>query len=164
MRFGIIFVLFLVLASTFAVNAAEETVFAEIFDNYEAIRQELIADSTKGVASHAEAIATAARSLADDFSAEAAGVDRGDAASVEGLLPEIQAKAEQLAAAEGIAEVRQGFAALTQPLTRWDKVVQGPRPIVVYCPMEKKAWLQPDEAIGNPYAPNMLRCGEVVQR
>jgi hypothetical protein len=30
--------------------------------------------------------------------------------------------------------------------------------------MEKKAWLQPDEAIGNPYDPTMLRCGEVVQR
>jgi len=29
---------------------------------------------------------------------------------------------------------------------------------------ERKSWLQPDEPIGNPYAPSMLRCGEVVAR
>lgn len=28
----------------------------------------------------------------------------------------------------------------------------------------RRAGLRPDEAIGNPYAPSMLRCGEVVQR
>jgi hypothetical protein len=30
--------------------------------------------------------------------------------------------------------------------------------------METKARLQPDGEIGNPYAPYMVRCGEVVQR
>ena len=43
-------------------------------------------------------------------------------------------------------------------------LIEGDRPVVAYCPMEKKAWLQPYEPIGNPYAPYMLRCGEVVQR
>ena len=47
---------------------------------------------------------------------------------------------------------------------RTDDPAPRDRPVVVYCPMEKKAWLQPDEAIGNPYVPSMLRCGEVVQR
>ncbi len=31
----------------------------------------------------------------------------------------------------------------------------------VYCPMEKKSWLQPFEQVANPYAPYMLRCGSV---
>ena len=69
-----------------------------------------------------------------------------------------------LAAAKDLDDARNALASLTKPLSRWQKLVNGPRPVVVYCPMEKKAWLQPDGPIGNPYAPSMLRCGEVVQR
>jgi hypothetical protein len=56
------------------------------------------------------------------------------------------------------------MAELTKPLVRWHALLEGSRPVVAYCPMVKKAWLQPDGAIGNPYAPSMLGCGEVVQR
>jgi hypothetical protein len=154
----------LVAVLTTAMDAAENTVFTKTYGHYEAIRQALIKNSTDDIAAQAEAIAVAASSLADAFSVEAAGVGAGDTAAVMALLPEVKARAEKLAAANGLADTRQAFAALTQPLVRWQKLVEGPRPVVVYCPMEKKAWLQPDEAIGNPYAPSMLRCGEVVQR
>jgi len=80
------------------------------------------------------------------------------------LLPEISEKATRVASASDLASVRGELAELTKPLVRWHELVEGSRPVVAYCPMEKKAWLQPDEAIGNPYAPYMLRCGEVVQR
>ncbi len=46
-----------------AIDAAENTAFATIFNHYEAIRQELIEDSTEGIAEHAEAIAKTARAL-----------------------------------------------------------------------------------------------------
>jgi hypothetical protein len=164
MRLGIKFAILLVAAFTIATDAAENTVFDEISGHYEAIRQALIKNTTDDIAAQAEAIAVAATSLADAFSVEAAGVGAGDTAAVKALLPEVYARAEKLAAADGLADTRQEFAALTQPLARWQKLVKGPRPIVAYCPMEKKAWLQPDEAIGNPYAPSMLRCGEVVQK
>ncbi len=164
MRIGIIFALVLVAVLPIAVDAAEQNVFDAVFGDYEAIRQALIEDSTDGIAPHAEAIAAAVAALAEDFSAAAAGVSQDNSATVNALLPEIRAKAEKLSAADGLADTRQDFAALTQPLVRWQKLVEGPRPVVAYCPMEKKAWLQPDEAIGNPYAPSMLRCGEVVQR
>ena len=146
------------------VAAASERAFSVVFDHYEAIREALIENSTDAVSTHAKAIADEVSKLAAGFDAESAEVDPSDADAVQALLPEVRDKAEKLASAVGLAETREAFSGLTQPLVRWHKLVQGPRPVVVYCPMEKKAWLQPDEAIGNPYAPSMLRCGEVVQR
>lgn len=165
MRPGIISVtvLALVLAAG-AAAAAGDTAFTVVFDHYEAIREALIGSSTAATADEARAIADEAASLAAGFSAERAGVAPGDAATVQELLPEVRERALKLAAAEDLDATRQAFADLTKPLSRWQKLVEGPRPVVVYCPMEKKAWLQPDGPIGNPYAPSMLRCGEVVQR
>lgn len=164
MRVGTRFAVLLVTASAIATNAAGQTVFTGVVNEYEAIRQALIENSTDGIAGHAEAIATDAADLDAEFTTARAGVKPGDAATVEELLPEVFTRAEALAEAKGLEATRDAFAALTRPLTRWQKLVAGPRPVVAYCPMEKKAWLQPDEAIGNPYAPSMLRCGEVVQR
>jgi hypothetical protein len=144
--------------------AAADHAFATITREYEQIRQTLIEDSTEGVHERALAIRFTASRLSRDFSADAAGVAEKDAAAVRALLPEITERAARLAAAEGLAAVRTELAELTKPLVRYQALVQGPRPIVVYCPMVKQSWLQPDEAIGKPYDPSMLRCGEVVAR
>ena len=144
--------------------AAGDDAFAGIASEYEQIRQALIEDSTEGVRERALAIQFTASRLSRAFSADAAGVAERDAAAVRALLPEITERAGRLAAAEGLAAVRTELAELTKPLVRYQALVQGPRPIVVYCPMVKQSWLQPDEAIGNPYDPSMLRCGEVVGR
>jgi hypothetical protein len=145
-------------------GAEEKNAFIAISGHYEAIRQVLMNDSTKEVSTHAQAIATIARDLRANFSAGSAGVADSDAQATIVLLPEISSKADELAAAGDIKTVRSALAELTKPLVRYHALVVGPRPVVAYCPMEKKAWLQPDEAIGNPYAPYMLRCGEVVQK
>ncbi|HSL18627.1 MAG TPA: hypothetical protein VLB51_12045 [Methylomirabilota bacterium] len=158
-----IFVVLVASLATAAV-ASEATVFDRIADDFEAIRQALLDDSTEGTAEHARSIAAAAADLEADFNAAAAGVALDDADAVSALLDEVETRARSLADADGLAEARQALASLTQPLVRWHRLVQGPKPVVAYCPMEKKAWLQPDEAIGNPYDPTMLRCGEVVQR
>ena len=105
-----------------------------------------------------------AASLTADFSPSAAAVSSDDAAAVRALLPEISNLAMKVAAAADLDTVRNEVAEMTKPLVRWHELIEGPRPVVAYCPMVKKAWIQPDEAIGNPYAPYMLRCGEVVQR
>lgn len=164
MRPGITYAVLLVAAFAIATDAAEETVFADIFSQYEAIRQVLIEDSTEGVAAHAAAIAAAADGLEQSFSAASAGVGPEDAAAIEAVLPEVVEGAKAVSAATDLDGTRDALAELTKPLVRWQELIDGPRPVVAYCPMVKKAWLQPDEAIGNPYAPNMLRCGEVVQR
>ena len=144
--------------------AAADSAFARMFADYESIRQTLIRDSTAGVADHARSIRSTALQLGEHFDADVAGVADRDAAAARELLPEIADRADRLAGAEGLAAVRTELAELTKPMVRYHALVQGARPVVAYCPMERKAWLQPDEPIGNPYDPSMLRCGEVVMR
>jgi len=164
MRHAILTVLFIATTLVSAISAAEETAFVSIVSDYEAIRQVLIDDSTEGIADHARSIATTAASLAADFSPSAAAVSANNADAVRALLPEINDLASRVTAASDLDTIRNEVAEMTKPLVRWHELIEGPRPVVAYCPMVKKAWLQPDEAIGNPYAPYMLGCGEVVQR
>ncbi len=164
MRHAILSVLLVASSMVSGISAAEETAFVSIVSDYEAIRQVLIDNSTKGIADRARSIASTARSLAADFSLSAAAVSSDDGDAVRALLPKIADLALRVAAASDLETVRIEVAELTKPLVRWHELIEGPRPVVAYCPMIKKAWLQPDEAIGNPYAPHMLRCGEVVQR
>jgi hypothetical protein len=152
------------LALLATVAAAEDNAFRDISRHYEAIRQALMNDSTDGVAEHAAAIQSATQKLNAEFTPEAAGIQADDSTAARELLPEIIDRSGRLAAAQDLTSVRTELAELTKPLTRYHALVQGDRPVVVYCPMEKKAWLQPDGPIGNPYAPSMLRCGEVVAR
>jgi hypothetical protein len=143
---------------------AADTAFNAMFRDYEAIRHALMKDTTAGVREHAQAIQLIASRLSLDFSAASAGVAESDGPAVRELLPEVIERSGALAATDGLPAVRTALAELTKVLVRYHRLVQGDRPVVAYCPMEKKSWLQPDEAIGNPYAPSMLRCGEVVQR
>jgi Cu(I)/Ag(I) efflux system membrane fusion protein len=164
MKQGIVMLMMLGIALVSGTVSAQESAFSEIFDHYEAIRQVLIEDSTDGVTGHATAIADAAAALARDLDAEAAQVGADHADAVRGWLGEIETRARAVARAGGLEPAREALAELTKPLVRWHELVDGSKPVVAYCPMVEKAWLQPDEPIGNPYAPFMLRCGEVVQR
>lgn len=164
MRHGIRCALLLTTALVPAIDAAEISAFTTITGHYEAIRQLLIEDSSDGVAKHAEVIAKTARVLENNYSDTAAGVKTGSGDAVKSLLPEIEKRASEVARSGDLETIRNEMAELTQPLVRWHELVEGSRPVVAYCSMVKKAWIQPDEAIGNPYAPYMLRCGEVVQR
>ena len=164
MRHAILIALLSIVASVSVTPAAEAAAFSVIFEHYEAIRQALIEDSTDGVADHATAIAATAGDLERDFDVAAAQIDADDADAVRGWLSDIEARAGAVARAGDLEATREAVAELTKPLVRWHELVVGGKPVVAYCPMVKKAWLQPDEPIGNPYAPSMLRCGEVVQR
>jgi hypothetical protein len=150
--------------SVAAAGDGSTTEFAGISGHYEAIRQALMKDGTAAVSDHARSIRDLVSALRHDFTPTAAGVPSADSDRVRQLLPEVEQRAADLAAASGLDDVRAAFAELTKPLVRWQSMVAGNRPVVVYCPMEKRSWLQPDEPIGNPYAPSMLRCGEVVAR
>lgn len=147
-----------------AAHGSEPTTFGRIAQHYEAIRQSLMKSTTDGVAEHAEAIRDAAQALEKSFSAERAGVPADAAEDVRTVLPDVVRRAGNVAAAGGVDDARSAFADLTKPLVRWQSHVSGTRPMVVYCPMAKKSWLQPDEPVGNPYEPSMPRCGEIVSR
>ena len=119
-----------------------------------------------GVNEHGEAIAAELRDLKADFSAERAGASGEAAEVVREKLDEMIAAADAIASAKSLEPARDGIYDLTKPLVRWCQgVAEGDRPVVAYCPMYKRSWIQPrgDHEIGNPYG-GMPRCGEIVSK
>ena len=145
--------------------AEENSAFTTISENYEAIRIALLHDHKKGVAEHARAIEATARQLNGSFSSTQAGVINDKSADCQALLPEIAAAAAMVASAADLTATREAFSDLTKPMVRYREMVPEEKPVVVYCPMAKKAWLQPDGEIGNPYyGQSMARCGKIVAK
>ena len=145
-----LFALAAVLAAVPAARAADDTPFPAMAEHYEAIWKALAGDGTDGVADHAAAIAELAET----------GDHPADAAEA---VAEIGEHAERLAEAGDLDAAREAFGELTKPLVRYRKAVGAERLEVAYCPMKKKAWLQPDGDIENPYyGSEMLACGDFV--
>lgn len=146
-------------------SAAAADDLSVVLGHYEAVRQALLDDRTTGVAGHATAIEKAARDLSASLTAERAGVPAAKTADTRALLPQVAAAAARLAAAKDLDAARAAFGDLSKPLVRWREMASGPRPVVVYCSMVKKAWLQPQGEVGNPYyGQEMARCGEIVSK
>ena len=117
----------------------------KVYSTYETARQALAKGALPEIQSSAKALATAARSEKEDA---------------------IAAKADVLANATDLAASRKAFAALSDSVIAFRaKTNADAAPMVVYCAMEKKSWLQPKREISNPYvAPSMRKCGEVKAR
>jgi hypothetical protein len=154
-------------AALFAVPAVAggSSAFDTIEGHYEAIRLALLKDGTDGVAAHAKAIIAEVAALEEEFDTNAAGVAGERAGECQSLLPSIGKAAGNLAGASDLAAARAAFGELSKPMVRYRETVSGQRPIVVYCPMAKKSWLQPQGTIGNPYlGQKMPTCGEIVSQ
>jgi hypothetical protein len=140
--------------------------FQSTLTHYETVRVALVADRWDAPANAAakklEAELTA---LAAAPTAEAAAVPSGKLADVKGLLPEIRAAAGKLVAATDLRTARDAFYEVSKPLVRWQAATGRQAPVVAYCSMAKRSWLQPSpQPIGNPYyGKQMERCGEIMQ-
>jgi hypothetical protein len=145
--------LILVLAASSPALADESAAYKEIAGHYEAVRQALLHDTTEGIARHAKSISEiAAASAPEDSSSEALE-----------LFELIRDSAAKLKSSGTMAEAREAFGELSKPMVRLRQMVSNPESIVVYCSMAKKAWLQPEGEIGNPYyGQSMARCGKIV--
>jgi hypothetical protein len=153
------------LLSPSAASADERSTFDLMAEHYEAIRVALLHDHTDGVGEHARAIVTAARLLSVKFDPAYAGVEENSTADCLALLPEIAKTATEVGSARDIGSVRAAFGELTKPMVRYREMASGDRPVVVFCSMEKKAWLQPEGEIGNPYlGQSMAKCGDIVSQ
>jgi len=136
--------------------------FDSVMEHYEPIRLALLGDSMDGVNANGKAIAAELRALEADFSSDRAGTSTETAAVVQAKLDEMIAAADAITSANSLEAARDGFYALTKPMVRWrEGMSQNDRPVVAYCPMHKRSWLQPGEEIGNPYG-GMPGCGSIV--
>lgn len=153
----------LVASASFAGEGGEPTAFDQVVEHYEAVRLALTNDTTDGIAQSVKEIATILERLAADWSPAAAAVRAEMAEDVRGSLSELTKAAAALSAATSLDEARDAFYELSKPLVRWRKAAGGDKPVVAYCSMAKRSWLQPEGELGNPYyGQSMLRCGEVV--
>jgi hypothetical protein len=133
----------IILASLFlaAPLFANET---KIYSSYEKVRQALLRNAVADVQKAATGLASVARS--------------------EKREP-IAVQAETLAEATDVASARKVFAALSGEVIKFRAAGCCERPVVAYCAMEKKSWLQPGGApISNPYVDGSMRtCGQIVK-
>jgi HPt (histidine-containing phosphotransfer) domain-containing protein len=112
-----------------------------VFDSYESARQALLKESIAGIQNAAKQVGTAAKGA-------------GQTA--------IAARATELQQAADVTKARAAFAALSDEVIKYRSTVSGDKPVVAYCSMAKKSWLQPKGAISNPYyGANMRACGEI---
>jgi len=154
----------LLLVLPLSVSAAQNT-FAEIYEHYDAMLKDLIADKVPDTKTHGAAIQEAAAKLHEEWSAEAAGVKAEAGDEVQALLPEVEKAAAALREATELDAAREAFYELSKPLVRYLEATEAGegRPVVAYCPMVRKSWLQEKGDITNPYyGTSMLACGSVV--
>ena len=152
----------LVASASFSADA-EPTAFDQVAEHYEAVRLALTNDTTEDISKQGKEIEAILKQLSTEWSPEAAGVRADMAEDVQGLLPKLSEAAAALAGATSLDAARDAFYELSKPLVRWRKAANGDKPVVAYCSMAKRSWLQPDGKLGNPYyGQSMLRCGEVV--
>lgn len=145
------------------VRAGEPNVYRDVSRHYETIRLALLADSLEGVAEHALSLRESVETLADGFDVLKAGVAEDKAEACKKLLTEIAAAAQKVAKGSALGEVRASFFELSKPIGRYRKLTDDLDTQVLFCPMAKKAWIQPRSEIGNPYlGSEMPTCGEVV--
>lgn len=123
----------------FAVAAAAGQ--TTLFEKYETVRQALLNGSLGKVQRTANNLGDAARAGKQNVIAE---------------------RASALAAAANLKDARDSFAMLSEEVIRFRDTRSGSRPVVAYCSMVKKSWLQPKGALTNPYMDESMRsCGEV---
>ena len=138
--------------------------WADVLNDYEAIRAALATNTTSGIASHATAIAETAGGLAEDFDAQDAGIAEDRAASVQAALPQVKASAETLAQAADVKSARAAFADLTTAVRPWREAADRAGLALAYCPMVKQHWLQRGvQPISNPFDHTMPKCGVFVK-
>lgn len=130
----------LVFLGTLFVAVSAAAARQPLFARYEAVRQALLQQSIPAVQKSARNLADVARAAK-----QAA----------------IAARAGALSHTTNIKDARNAFAALSDEMIKFRSAQSGDRPVVAYCTMKEKSWLQPKGAISNPYLdPSMQSCGE----
>ena len=109
-----------------------------LFGKYEAVRQALLQQKLADV-----------QTAATELAAEATKAKNA----------EITDTAESVAAAKDLKAARNAFAALSTEMIKVRNAAKGERPMIGFCPMVNKSWLQAKGEIGNPYDPAMAQCG-----
>jgi len=144
-----------------AVAAGEAGRFQRLFNHYNAIRLALAADTTLEVPYHAERLGVLAGVLAREARRSGREKDRAIAEQ----LRAVSDAARKVALSADLKTTRVEFAKLSRALLAYRGAADVEDPVVVFCPLHNKIWLQRSEArVGNPYmGAQRTRCGQVLE-
>ena len=146
-----------------AAETEESNTYLDVSKHYEAMRLALVEDSLAGVREHAAGIEESVELRLGDLQADLAGVAPDQLEECRALLPEIAAAAGKVASGADLDAVRAAFFELSKPLGRYRKLAGDLESRVMFCPMAKKAWIQPGDEVGNPYlGAEMPTCGQII--
>jgi hypothetical protein len=109
-----------------------------LFSKYETVRQGLLKEKMADVQSSAKVLA-----------AEAAKANNATVAKA----------AEAVSNAKDLKAARTAFGTLSDEMIKVRNAAKGDRPMIGFCPMVNKSWLQEKGKIGNPYDKAMAECG-----
>ena len=123
---------------------AQKSAPDRVFMSYEEARQAFLKESLSGVQRAARHIGLAAESA--------------DQRAIAGHAVTLEKAAD-------LKTAREAFASLSEAVIKYRQSRCCERPVVAYCSMEKKSWLQPTGMpISNPYLDvSMRKCGEFVK-
>ena len=139
-------------ASTFA-----EGPYEELLEPYHQLRSALVEDDLATAGELAGRIEERALAALDRTQTGAEAPEWSE------LVEEIAGAAAVLGSADDLTVAREAFFSLSKPLSRYRKLVGDEGTVVAYCSMSKKAWLQDDGEIENPYQGQaMPTCGEKI--
>lgn len=126
------------LAAAFALAALPLFANTTLFSKYEAVRQGLLNEKIADVQSSAKVLA-----------AEATKVNNAPVAKA----------AAAVSTAKDLKAAKAAFGTLSDELIKVRNASKGDRPMIGFCPMVNKSWLQAKGKIGNPYDKAMAECG-----
>ncbi|HHQ48881.1 MAG TPA: DUF3347 domain-containing protein [Acidobacteria bacterium] len=141
--------------------AEEPSRFQRLFNHYNSIRAALAADTIAEIPYHAEQLGVLARTLAGEVQRSK---DK-DSATIAKELLAISNAARQVGYSTDLKAARTAFAELSRALVAYRGVANVKDPIVVFCPLHNRIWLQRSgEKIGNPYlGKDGATCGETLK-
>ena len=109
-----------------------------LFTKYETVRQGLLKQNLADVQSSARALAADAKKAKNE---------------------KIATMATSVSKAADLKAARNSFAVLSDEMIKLRNEAKGDRPMIGFCPMVNKSWLQAKGEVGNPYDPSMEKCG-----
>lgn len=124
--------------AVFALAAMPLFANTTLFSKYEAVRQGLLNEKIADVQSSAKVLA-----------AEAAKANNATVAKA----------AQSVSGAKDLKAARAAFGTLSDEMIKVRNAAKGDRPMIGFCPMVNKSWLQAKGKIGNPYDSAMAACG-----
>lgn len=130
-------------------SQAAQNGMAPVLSGYLNVQSTLADDSLEGAKKAASAMVKGLKSAGKELDGKS--------------VASIRAAAQKMEKSANLADARQAFRELTDPMVQWAEKAKPTGVDILFCSMANAKWLQKSGAVRNPYyGAQMRECGEVV--